>query len=107
MVWCYVSFFFIQMADPQFGMFAALSLLSAEQVDERRRGGLYVRLAPEKITGFADETILYEQAIAHTNRLRPDLVVMCGDMTHNADDLDQINEFRRITAKLDDTIPMY
>ncbi len=102
-----MSFFFIQMADPQFGCFAALSGLSAEQVDERRRGGLYVRLAPEKITGFADETILYEQAIAHTNRLRPDLVVMCGDMTHNADDLDQLNEFRRITAKLDNTIPMY
>ncbi len=102
-----MSFFFIQMADTQFGCFAALSQLNGEQVDERRRGGLYVRLAPEKITGFADETILYEQAIAHTNRLRPDLVVMCGDMTHNADDLDQLNEFRRITAKLDDTIPMY
>ena len=85
-----MSFSFIQMADPQFGFFAAISQLSPEQIDERRRRGLNVRLAPKKKTGFADETILYEQAIAHTNRLRPDFVVMCGDMTHDADDPDQL-----------------
>ena len=102
-----MSFFFIQMAYPQFGFFAAISQLSPEQIDERRRRGLNVRLAPKKKTGFADETILYEQAIDHANRLRPDFVVMCGDMTHDADDLDQLDELRRITAKLDDTIPVY
>jgi len=102
-----MSFSFIQMADPQFGFFAAISQLSPEQIDERRRRGLNVRLAPKKKTGFADETILYEQAIAHANRLRPDFVVMCGDMTHDADDPDQLDELRRNTAKLDDTIPLY
>ena len=56
---------------------------------------------------FADETILYGQAIAHTNRLGPDFVVMFGDMTHDDDDLDQLDELRRITAKLDDPIPWY
>ncbi len=102
-----MSFFFIQMADPQFGFFAAVSQLSPEQIEERRQRGLLVRLAPKKITGFADETSLYEKAIAEANRLRPDFVVMCGDMTHDADDLDQLNELRRITAKLDNTIPVY
>ncbi len=102
-----MSFFFIQMADPQFGFFAAVSQLNPEQIEERRQRGLLVRLAPKKITGFADETSLYEKAIAEANRLRPDFVVMCGDMTHDADDLDQLNEWRRITARLDDNIPMY
>ncbi len=43
-----MSFFFIQMTDPQFGFFAAISQLSPEQIDERRQRGLYVRLAPKK-----------------------------------------------------------
>ncbi len=95
------------MADPQFGFFAAISQLSPERIEELRQRGLLVRLAPKRITGFADETSLYEKAIAEANRLRPDFVVMCGDMTHDADDLDQLGELRRITAKLDDNIPMY
>jgi 3',5'-cyclic AMP phosphodiesterase CpdA len=102
-----MSFFFIHMADPQFGFFASVSQLNQEQIDERRQRGVYVRLAPEKITGFADETILYEKAIAEANRLRPDFVVMGGDMTNDADDLDQLAELRRITAKLDGNIPIY
>ena len=102
-----MSFFFIQMADPQFGFFAALSQLGPSQVQEMRQRGLYVRLAPRKIAGFADETSLYEKAIAEANRLRPDFVVMCGDMTQDADDLAQLGELRRITAELDDSIPMY
>lgn len=102
-----MSFFFIQMADPQFGFFAAISQLSPEQIEDYRQRGLYVRLAPKRITGFADETFLYEKAIAEANRLRPDFVVMCGDMTQDADDVDQLAELRRITAKLDDNIPMY
>ena len=102
-----MSFFFIQVADPQFGFFAAISQLSPEQIEDYRQRGLYVRLAPKRITGFADETFLYEKAIAEANRLRPDFVVMCGDMTQDADDVDQLAELRRITAKLDDNIPMY
>lgn len=95
------------MADPQFGMFAAFSQLNQQQIEEFRQRGLYARLAPKKITGFADETYLYEKAIAEANRLRPDFVVMCGDMTQDANDLDQLGELKRITAKLDDNIPMY
>ena len=92
-----MGFFFIQMADPQFGMFASVSELNAEQVEERRSQGILMRLAPERITGFADESALYERAIEHANRLSPEFVVVCGDMIHNAADLDQLNELRRIT----------
>jgi 3',5'-cyclic AMP phosphodiesterase CpdA len=102
-----MSFFFIQMADPQFGMFAAFSELSEAEVRERRQRGLNVKLAPRRIAGFADETALYEKAIDGANRLRPDFVVMCGDMVNDHDDLAQLAELRRITAGLRPEIPMY
>ena len=101
-----MSFFFIQMADPQLGMFAASSGLSESKIEEFRRMGLRIRPAPQ-ITGFADETALYEKAIAEVNRLRPDFVVMCGDMVNDQDDQEQLAEVERITAQLDSDIPMY
>ena len=101
-----MGFFFIQMADPQFGMFAASSGLTEAEYDEIRQMGLKVRPAP-KITGFADETALYEKAIAEANRLKPDFVVMCGDMVHHRDDEAELAELKRITGKLDPDIPMY
>ena len=84
-----MSFFFIQMADTQFGAFAAFS-------------------EPESnSTGFAEETALYEKAIAAANRLKPGFVVMCGDMVSDPDDQGQINELMRITGRLDTRIPMH
>ena len=101
-----MSFFFIQMADPQFGLFAYLSGLSAAELEAMHRRGMPVRPAP-KIMGFADETSLYGQAIAEANRLRPDFVVMCGDMVNDSDDEEQLAELWRITDLLDDAIPMH
>ena len=102
----YMSFFFIQMADPQFGLFAHVSGLSAPEIEALHRRGIPVRPAP-KITGFADETRLYGKAIAEANRLRPDFVVMCGDMVNDSDDEAQLDELWRITGLLDDAIPMH
>ena len=102
-----MSFFFIQMADPQFGMFAAFSRLGEPEVQECRERGLNVKLAQRTITGFADETALYEKAIEGANRLRPDFVVMCGDMVNDHDDPSQLTELRRITADLRADVPMY
>jgi 3',5'-cyclic AMP phosphodiesterase CpdA len=74
--------FFIQITDPQFGMF-------------------------ENNEGFEKETILYEKAVTEVNRLRPDFVVITGDFVHNQHSLEQIAEFKRITAKIDAEIPVY
>ena len=101
-----MSFFFIQMADPQFGLFSHVSGLSAPAIEALHRRGIPVRPAP-KITGFADETRLYGKAIAEANRLRPDFVVMCGDMVNDSDDQAQLDELWRITGLLDDAIPMH
>jgi predicted phosphodiesterase len=95
------------MADPQFGMFAFFSELTDEEIEERRSRQLFVRKAPKKITGFADESRLYTQAIEATNRMKPAFVAMCGDMVHDSSDQSQLDELFRITDMLDDDIPMY
>jgi 3',5'-cyclic AMP phosphodiesterase CpdA len=73
---------FIQMSDPQFGMYT-------------------------KDADFAHETANFEFAIAAANRLKPAFVVVTGDLTNKAGDAAQIAEYRRIAAKLDPAIKLY
>jgi len=75
-------FFFIQMSDPQFGMFA-------DDMD------------------FAQETVNFEMAIATANRLRPAFVVITGDLVNKPLDRAQVDEFERIAGRLDTRIPLY
>ena len=100
-----MAYFFIQLSDPQFGMFAAFSGLDDAAIEDFRRRGLQVRPAP-KTTGFAEETALYEAAIAAVNRLKPDFVVTTGDLVNDPTDNAQVAELRRVTDTLDDAIPM-
>ena len=102
-----MSLFFIQMADPQLGMFALFSGLTDDEIEERRRRGINARKAPAKITGFADETRLFTQAIEAANRLKPAFVVVCGDMTNDPDDEAQLAEVMRIGHLLDRNIPLH
>jgi len=73
---------FLQMSDPQFGMYA-------EDRD------------------FQQETINFEFAIATANRLRPKFVVICGDLINQAGNPAQAGEYHRIAAKLDPAIRLY
>src|SRR6187401_1436262 len=75
-------FFFVQMSDPQFGMFT-------------------------KDADFAQETANFELAIATMNRWKPAFVVITGDLVNKAGDAAQIAEYRRIAAKLDRAIPLH
>lgn len=77
-----IPWFFIQLTDPQFGMFES---------NER----------------FEKETILYEKAVAKLNSLDPDFVVITGDFVHDPNSVSQMNEFKRITAKINPKIPIY
>lgn len=74
--------FFIQITDPQFGMF-------------------------ENNGGFEKETILYEKAVASINKLKPEFVVITGDFVNDPKSVSQIKEFKRITAKISPNIPVY
>ena len=76
------SFFFLQMADTQFGFF-----------NENR--------------DFSKETVNFEKAIAQANRLRPAFVVVCGDLVNKAGDAAQTAEYKRIAATLDPSIRLY
>ncbi|HNQ87030.1 MAG TPA: metallophosphoesterase [Verrucomicrobiota bacterium] len=75
-------FFFIQLADPQLGMFS----------DNR---------------DFAQETANLEFAVATINRLRPAFVVVSGDLVNKPGDTRQIREYRRIMKRVDHRIPVY
>jgi 3',5'-cyclic AMP phosphodiesterase CpdA len=75
-------FFFIQLSDPQFGMFTGNK-------------------------DFAQETANFEFAVATVNRLRPKFVVITGDLVNKPGDAAQIAEFKRIAAKVDPAIPVY
>ena len=76
------DFFFLQMSDPQFGMYTA----DGE---------------------FSQETANFEFAIANANRLRPAFVVVCGDLVNKPGDPAQTAEYLRIAAKLDPAIKLF
>jgi len=76
------DYFFIQLADTQFGMFTS----------DR---------------DFTQETANYEFVVANINRLRPRFVVICGDLINKVGDAAQTAEYLRITAKIDKSIPVY
>lgn len=75
-------FFFIQMTDPQFGFFAGDS-------------------------SFQEETRLFQEAIAHANRLSPAFVVITGDLVNKPGDPAQIAELMRIASQLNGNISLY
>src|SRR3954469_14224803 len=76
------SFLFLQMSDPQFGMYT-------------------------KDRDFAQETANYEFAIATANRLKPRFMIVCGDLVNKAGDSSEIAEYRRVSGKLDKSIRLY
>jgi DNA repair exonuclease SbcCD nuclease subunit len=73
---------FIQMTDPQFGMYTGNK-------------------------GFAQETANFEFAVATANRLKPAFVVLTGDLVNAAGDAAQIAEFKRVAARLDPNIRLF
>ena len=75
-------YYFIMMTDPQFGMYA-------------------------QDKNFTQETANYEFAIATVNRLRPGFAIVLGDLVNKTEDADQILEYRRISGKIDATVPLY
>jgi 3',5'-cyclic AMP phosphodiesterase CpdA len=74
--------FFVEMADPQFGMYT-------------------------NNIGFAQETANFEFAIKTVNRLHPAFVVISGDLVNKAQDPAQIAEYLRVTQQLDPNIALY
>ena len=74
--------FFIQLSDPQMGMFS-------DNAD------------------FAQDAANFEFVVASVNRLRPAFVVITGDLVNKWGDAGQIAEFKRISGRIDKSIPVY
>ena len=102
-----MTFSFIQIADPQFGMYSKLSGIDNPAVDRMANLGLMVQRMP-KAEGMDFETANHGKVIDAANRLRPAFVVTCGDMTNDQDDpFEEHAELMRVTAGLSDDIPMH
>lgn len=74
--------FFIQLSDPQMGMFS----------DNR---------------DTVQDAANFEFAVASVNRLKPAFVVITGDLVNKWGDPEQIAVFKRIAGKIDQSIPVY
>ena len=98
---------FIQMADPQFGMYSSISKLSESDIAERRERGINIEYTGPILEGYAKETSLFTEAIATANEINPDFVVICGDMVHDAESKEQIQELIRISQLLKEEIKLY
>ena len=98
---------FIQMADPQFGMFSAYSKIAEDQKSERIESGMILRFIENEIEGLSNETRLFTKAIDIANKLDPDFVVICGDMTHDKNSMEQRSEVLRISRRLNDEIDLH
>ena len=98
---------FIQMADPQFGMYSSISKLSESDIAERRERGINIEYKGPVLEGFGKETLLFTEAIEAANQINPNFVVICGDMVHNSDSKEQIQELLRISRLLKEEIKIY
>ena len=98
---------FVQMADPQFGMYSSVSKFSDADKAERRQRGINIEYTRPILEGLAKETSLFTEAIETANKINPDFVVICGDMVHNSDSDEQFQELIRISRLLNDDIKLY
>ncbi|PHQ32361.1 metallophosphoesterase [Rhodopirellula bahusiensis] len=78
-------FFFVQLADPQYGMFTGNE-------------------------GLDQEKALVNQAVKHINRLQPKFVIVCGDLTNatpaQARYEAQVSQYQQDFSKIDPGIPL-
>jgi 3',5'-cyclic AMP phosphodiesterase CpdA len=56
---------------------------------------------------FVRETANYEFAVSTVNRLKPPFVIILGDLINKEADPEQLREFKRITGKIDPSVPVH
>lgn len=98
-------FRFIFMADCQLGAYATFSGMDEDDIADFDARGMKVEIVP-KVEGFEWDAERYRSAIEMANAIRPEFVVMGGDMIDNNADDAQVEELLRITGSLDSDIPM-
>jgi 3',5'-cyclic AMP phosphodiesterase CpdA len=91
----------------------SLSFVNAGQAQKRNQPFFFIQMSDTQFGFYSDnqdfsrETVNFEKAIAQANRLKPAFVIVTGDLTHKVGDKNQIAEYKRISAQLDASIPLY
>lgn len=99
------SFRFMFMADCQLGAYATFSGMNEDDIAGFDARGMNVEIVP-RVEGFEWDAGRYRLAIDMANAIRPEFVVMGGDMIDNSSNGEQLEELLRITGELDAEIPM-
>lgn len=94
------------LSDPQIGLYRAV-LEQAEAVNDRLAAAGQKRVDLPRIEAYEREQLLFAEAIAAANEIRPDAVVVCGDMIQHWDSDDELAALRAITSELAPTIPIH
>lgn len=98
-------FRFLFLADMQLGAYATFSGMSAEDVDRYASElGMRVGMVP-RVEGWEWDARRYRAAVEAVNAIRPDLVVIGGDMVDDPNSEGQYDEFMGITSMIDEEIP--
>ncbi len=100
-----MSFEFVFMADCQLGAYATFSGMTEADIAGFAERDMRVEIVP-RVEGFAWDADRYRVAIAAANALRPDFVVMGGDMIDDPASQEQYDALMAITSGLDPEIPM-
>jgi len=93
------------LADCQLGAYATFSGMGEADIAGFAARDMRVEPAP-RVEGFAWDAERYEWSIRVANRIRPQFVVVAGDMIDDLSNVDQYDELLRITSLLDDDIPV-
>ncbi len=97
------GFRFVFLADTQLGCYATFSGFTDEQVERYAAMGMEVEPVPPA-TGFEWDANRYREAVEIINTVRPELVMIGGDLVDDPNAEDQIDEFLAISSKIDDDI---
>lgn len=96
-------------SDPQIGLYdAALGHAEAKRARlaaSGRSDPIFEDLP--HLEGFEREVLLFAETIAAANELRPDAVIVCGDMLQDWDSDEQTEVALAASTDLDDGIPLY
>ena len=94
------------LSDPQIGLYRAVFERGLANSNRLVAQGHEALELPE-IVGHERERVLFGEAIDAANGLRPDCVVVCGDMIQHWDSDEELGLVREIAGQLDPTIPIH
>ena len=96
-------------SDPQLGLYrAAAERAEANRARLAANGGqdaIFQDLP--RIEAFERESLLFREMIVAANELRPDALIVCGDMLQDWDNSEQLQLNLDLAADLDDKIPLH